>query len=86
MGKSKSKSSKTSSGMGKVYRANRQSKLPKIHEGKRRRLVARLKSFGQSGSMDESIQTLRTRLHPFIKKPKVKLTDFRSQLKEIISV
>ncbi|MDD4804647.1 MAG: hypothetical protein PHN69_05690 [Candidatus Pacebacteria bacterium] len=80
----KSKGSKMSSGLTKTYRANRHSKLHKILEGKRRRLIARLNNFGQSGNMEESIQALRTRLHPFVKKRKVKLVDYRSQLLAIL--
>jgi hypothetical protein len=84
MGKGKKGGAKKmSSGMSKTYRANRQAKLPEIHAGKKRRLIARLKTFGVNGDSNESIQTLRDRLHPFVRRPKLKRTDFKSQLLEI---
>ena len=58
----------------------RRAKLPARHEAKRRRLIARLRSFGQDGNMNETIKTLRKRLHPFVAKPKFKLEDYRTTL------
>ena len=55
--------------------------LPAIREGKKRRLVARLKSFGQTGSTDEDISVLRKRLNPFVKIKKIKHKRYKSQMR-----
>jgi len=55
--------------------------LPAIREGKKRRLVARLKSFKQTGSIDEDISVLRKRLNPFVRTKKVKRDRFKSQMR-----
>ena len=67
-----------------MYKRNKSIKaeqLPAIRDGKKRRLVARLKSFKQTGSMEESIQVLRKRLNPFVKVKKVKRDRFKSQMR-----
>jgi len=68
-----------SSGLKKVYKTQRQARIPAQHDAKRRRLIARLKSFGKSGDMNESIKVLRKRLHPFVTKPKVKFERTENQ-------
>ena len=69
----KARATKSSSGVKRVHKADRLAKEPIRKDAKRRRLIARLKSFGQSGNMNEAIATLRKRLHPFVVKPKVKV-------------
>ena len=53
-----------------TIKERRKEQLPAHLASKRRRLIARLKSFGKTGEMSESIQVLRKRLHPFVKLPK----------------
>ena len=57
-----------------------QGECPKL-DAKRRRLIARLKSFGQTGAMNEDIKVLRKRLRPFTVKPKSQLEILQEEYK-----
>jgi len=86
MGKKKTRAKKTSSGLSKVYRKARQEKLPQIIEGKKRRLITRLKQYNDSGTYQEDVKTLRKRLHGYIvNKSAKKLSNKEQAEREIIN-
>ena len=86
MGNKRLRTKHTSSGLRKHYRAARQDKLPQVIEGKKRRLITRLKSYNDDGNTNETIKVLRKRLHGHtVKKSAKNLTEKETAEREIVN-